>query len=61
MDNSQTTNGLNSSGCGCGKNNSKSIVKPKPLSQKQEDLINRIQKTNHKNDSVYKTNTRYFI
>lgn len=50
-------------GCGCGSNANAKLVHGErtPLTEQQEKLISRIQKTNQRKNSIYKTNTRYFM
>jgi len=45
-------------GCGCGSTN---LATNPPLTEQQQRLISRIQKTNQRKNSIYKTNTRYFM
>jgi hypothetical protein len=49
-------------GCGCGNANTKiSYADNSQITEKQEKLINRIKKASQRKNSIYKTNTRYFI
>lgn len=62
MDESQVTNDKPKEGCGCGNANAKITQGDRPpLTEQQEKLIGRIQKTNQRKNSIYKTNTRYFM
>lgn len=64
MDQSQASDETSKKGCGCGGNSKVASfidIKHSQLSEQQEKLISRIQKTVQRKNSIYKTNTRYFM
>jgi len=60
MDESQVPKEKPKEGCGCGNANAK-YVQGERLTEQQEKLISRIQKTSQRKNSIYKTNIRYFM
>lgn len=63
MDQSQVPNNQPKQGCGCGSNaNANVTFSGRPiLTEQQKELMDRIQKTSLRKNSVYKTHTRYFM
>lgn len=60
MEESQVSN--KSKGCGCRSGNSNQInIAKSNLNQQQQELLAKIQKTNQKKNSIYKTQTRLFL
>ena len=61
MDQSQVPN-EKPTGCGCGNNNAKVTFSQRPpLTEQQEQLLNRIRRTNQRQNSIYKTKNIYFM
>lgn len=62
MEDSQVSNDKPKEGCGCGNENAKVTYTGRPpLTEQQEKLLARVQRTNQRKNSIYKTNTRYFM